>query len=61
MPITMSKVRSLPDRRPGLADVRDVQEPALIEEREMSASACYHPSGFEDTRYEFRYELILTQ
>jgi hypothetical protein len=40
MPITMSKTRSLPDGRPGLADVGDEQEPALIEEREMSTSAC---------------------
>ena len=40
MPITMSKTRSLPDGRPGLADVGDEQEPALIEEREMRASAC---------------------
>src|SRR5262245_26600991 len=40
MPITMSKTRSLPDGRPGLADVGDEQESALIEEREMRASAC---------------------
>jgi hypothetical protein len=40
MPITMSKTRSLPDGRPGLADVGDEQKPALIEEREMSTSAC---------------------
>src|SRR5262245_4079383 len=40
MPITMSKTRSLPNGRPGLADVGDEQESALIEEREMRASAC---------------------
>src|SRR5262245_48901526 len=40
MPIAMSKTRSLPDGRPGFADVGDEQESALIEEREMRASAC---------------------
>src|SRR5262245_12537651 len=48
MPITMSKTRSLPDGRPGLADVGDEQESALIEKREMRASACgvFYPRPF---------------
>jgi hypothetical protein len=37
--IAVPKARRVPDGRPGLADVGDKQEAALIDERQMSAAA----------------------
>src|SRR6266446_7904278 len=39
-PITMPKVRSVPDGRPGLAHVGNQEKPAFVEEHEMGAPAC---------------------
>ncbi len=38
-PITMPKVRSVPDGRPGLAHVGNQEKPAFVEEHEMRAPA----------------------
>jgi hypothetical protein len=38
-PITMPKVRSVPDGRPGLAHVGNQEKPAFVEECEMGAAA----------------------
>ena len=54
MAVAVPKVRRVPDGRPSLANVGDEQEAALIEEREMGASArgvfltgAIHPASTE--------------